>query len=83
MKKVFMTSGPGVNSGGRPGYIFSHIHVHLPHQSGQDLPSSCQKRENPNISKCFFSTAGISSISLAYTIVVNNQHGLEETANQL
>ena len=66
--------------------FFSHVHVHLPHQSGQDLPSSCQKQETPNISMHCSSTAGISSMSLSMvvsvscTIVVNNQHGIEETA---
>ena len=29
--------------------FFSHLLVHLPHQSGQNLPSSCQKQETPNI----------------------------------
>ena len=63
-----------------------HCQVHLPHQSGQDLPPSCQKRETPYISMRFSSTAGKGSMSLSmevsvpYTFVVNNQHGLEETA---
>ena len=60
---------------------FSHIHVHLTHQSSQDLPFSCQKRETQNISMHFSNTASISSMSLStvvsvpYTIMVNNQHG--------
>ena len=66
--------------------FLSHVLVHLPLQSGQDLPPSCQRRETPYISMRFSSTAGISSLSLSmegsvsYTLVANNQHGLEETA---
>ena len=66
--------------------FLSHVLVHLPLQSGQDLPPSCQKRETPYISMRFSSTAGISSMSLStdvsvsYTFVANNQHELEETA---
>ena len=29
--------------------FFSHLHVHLQHQAGQGLSSSCQKRETENI----------------------------------
>ena len=66
--------------------FLSHVLVHLPLQSGQDLPPSCQKRETPYISMRFSSTAGISSMSLStevsvsYTFVANNQHEQEETA---
>ena len=66
--------------------FLSQVLVHLPLQSGQDLPPSCQKRETPYISMRFSCTAGISNMSLAmevsvpYTFVVNNQHELEETA---
>ena len=66
--------------------FLSHVLVHLPLQSGQDLPPSCQKRETPYISMRFSSTAGISSMSLStevsvsYPFVANNQHEQEETA---
>ena len=66
--------------------FLSHVLVHLPLQSGQDLPPSCQKWETPYISMRFSSTAGISSMSLStevsvsYTFVANNQHEQEETA---
>ena len=66
--------------------FLSHCQVHLPLKSGQDLPPSCQKREIPYISLHLSGTAGISSmplsteVSVAYTFVANNQHGLEETA---
>ena len=66
--------------------FLSHVLVHLPLQSGQDLSPSCQKRETPYISMRFSSTAGISSMSLSaevsvsYTFVANNQHEQEETA---
>ena len=65
--------------------FFSDFHVLLPYQSGQKLPSSSPKRETPNISMGFSSTVGISSMSLStvvsvpYSIMVNYQHGLEET----
>ena len=66
--------------------FLSHVVVHLPLRSGQDLPPSCQKRETPYISMHFSSTAGISSMSLSTevlvsnTFVANKQHVLEETA---
>ena len=58
--------------------FLSHVLVHLPLQSGQDLPPSCQKQETLYISMHFSSTAGISSMSLStevlvpYTFMVNN-----------
>ena len=58
--------------------FFSDGHVHLPHQCGQDLPFSCQKRETTNISMRFSST--VHRVSVPYTIMVNILHGLEETA---
>ena len=54
--------------------FFSHVHVHLLRQSGQDLPSSCQKQETPNISMGFSSISMSlpTVVSVAYNIVVNN-----------
>ena len=45
--------------------FLSHCQVHLPHQSGQDMPHSCQKRETPYISMHFSSTAGIVNSSFS------------------
>ena len=51
--------------------FFSHVHIHLPHQSSQNLPSSWQKRETPNISIHFSSKAGISSMILSTEVSVS------------
>ena len=47
-----------------------HCDVHLSHQSGPELPPSCQQRETPNISMSFFSTGGISSMSRSTIVSV-------------